>query len=140
VGCCVLGIYPIFFLWRESSSSIVIVAVFIVQFSRQRRNLYNNKGPFSPSQSLHTNQPVKTKYIKSRDVEENFERGPFAAFLKKFNISRGHSLKFHKKIQIKRGYFQSQRAIGPWPLAFPIPEKDIRPFLLARGINILSEN
>jgi len=49
----------------------------------------------------------------SRDVEENFERGPFAAFFKKFNISRGHSLKFHKKIQIKRGYFQSQRSIGP---------------------------
>jgi len=42
-------------------------------------------------------------------VEKKFERGPFAAFLKKFNIS----LKFHKKIQIKRGYFQSQRAIGP---------------------------
>jgi hypothetical protein len=35
---------------------------------------------------------VKTKHIKSRGVEENFERGRFAAFLKKFNISRGHSL------------------------------------------------
>ena len=141
MGCCVLGIYPIFFIWKKSSSSIVIVVIFIVQFSRQRRNLHNNnKGPFSLSQSLHTNRPVKTKHIKSRGVEENFERGRFAAFLKKFNISRGHSLKFHKKIPIKRGYFQSQRAIGPWPLAFPIPEKDIRPFFMVRGINILSEN
>ena len=78
---CSRHISHIFSLKKVIIFHIVIVAAFIVQFSRQRRHLHNNKGPFPPSQSLHTNRPMKTKHIK-----------------------------------------------------------DIRPFFVARGINILSEN